>query len=55
MAPLPLNLAKNKRTGFLTGLRRKLANVKAICNDPEDLELNKLSTALYGLAETWQK
>ena len=51
MAPLPLNVAKNKRTG----LRRKLANVRAICNDPEDLELNKLSTASIELAETWQK
>ena len=55
MAPLPLNVAKNKRTSVLTELRKKLANVMAICNDPENLELNKLSTALNGLAETWQK
>ena len=55
MAPLPLNVAKNKQTGFLTGLRRKLANVKAICNGPEDLELDKLSTASDRLEEAWRK
>ena len=55
MAPLPLNKAKNKRTGFLTRFRRKLANVKAICDGPEDLEVGKLSTASDKLTETWQK
>ena len=55
MAPLPLNVAKNKRTGFLKGVRRKIANLKAICDDPEVLELDKLSTASERLVEAWKK
>ena len=55
MDPLPLNVAKNKRTGFLTGVRRKIANLRAICDNPEVLELDKLSTASERLAEAWQK
>ena len=55
MAPLPLNTANKQRTGFLTGLRRKLASVKAICDGPEDLELDKLSTASDRLEEVWRK
>ena len=55
MAPLLLTVAKSKRTGFLTGVRRKIVNLKAICDDPEALELDKLSTASERLAEAWQK
>ena len=54
MAPLPLNAAKSKRTGFRTGVRRKIGKLKAIC-DPEVLELDKLSAASERLAEAWQK
>ena len=45
MDPLPLNVAKNRQTGFLTRLRRKITNVKAVSAGPGDLELDKLSTA----------
>ena len=55
MAPLPLTVAKNKRTGFLPRVRRKIVNLKAICDDPEVLELDKLSTALERLVEAWRK
>ena len=55
MALLPLNVAKNKRTGFLTGVRRKIANLKANCEDTEVLKLDKLSTALERLEEAWKK
>ena len=55
MDPLPLNVAKNQLTGFLTGLRRKLTNIKAICAGPGDLGLDKLSTASDRLEEVWRK
>ena len=55
MAPLMLTSANNKRTGFLTGLRRKVVNVKAICDVLEVLELDKLSAASERLTEAWQK
>ena len=55
MDPLLLNAAKNRRTGFLTGLRRRVVNVKTICNNPEALELDKLSTASDRLEEAWRK
>ena len=55
MAPPPLDIAKNKWTSFLIRLRRKLANVKAICNVPEALELDRLSTTSERLADAWQK
>ena len=51
MEPLSLNAAKNRRTDFLTGLRKKLANVKDIFDDPENLELDHLSTASDRLEE----
>ena len=51
----PLNVAKNKRTGFLTGVRRKIASLKAICEDPEIQELDRLSTATERLVEAWKK
>ena len=52
MAPPPLNVAKNKHTGFLTRPRRKIANVKAICDVSEVLDLDKLFTASEVLAES---
>ena len=55
MAPPPLDIAKNKQTSFLIRLRRKLANVKAICDVPEALEQDRLSAALARLADAWQK
>ena len=55
MEPLSLNAAKNRRTGFLTGLRKRLANIKVIFDDPESLELDKLSTASDRLEEAWMK
>ena len=54
MAPLPLNVAKNRQLGYLLRVRKKIANLKAIC-DPEVLELDKLSTAPERLVEAWQK
>ena len=56
MAPLPLTVAKNKRTGFLTGVKKKIATLKAICEDPpETQELDRLSTATERLVEAWKK
>ena len=55
MEPLSLSAAKNMRTGFLTGLRKRLANIKDIFDDPENLELEKLSKALDRLDEAWMK
>ena len=55
MDPLPLNAVKNKQTSILTGLRRKVANVKTICDDPEVLQLDKLSTASDRLEKAWRK
>ena len=54
MAPLRLTVTKNRRLGYLLGVRRRIANLKAIC-DPGVLELDKQSTASERLAEAWQK
>ena len=54
MAPLPLTVAKNKRTGFLTGLKKKIPTLNAICKDPEIQELDRLSTASERLVEAWK-
>ena len=53
MTPLKLTAAKNKRTGFLLRVRRKVATLKAICNDPG--RQNKLAIATTRLAESWQE
>ena len=55
MAPLPLTVAKNKRTGFLTSVKKKIVTLKAIGEDPEILELDRLSTATGRLVEEWKK
>ena len=55
MKPLLLNDAKNRGTGFLTGLRKRLTNIKDIFDDPENLELDKLATASDRLEEAWMK
>ena len=55
MAPLPLTIAKNKRIGYLLGVRRKIASLKEICDDPEKQEQDRLFTATAGLAEAWRK
>ena len=54
MAPLPLTAAKNWQLDYQLGVRRRIANLKNICN-PGRLELDKRSTALERLAEAWQK
>ena len=54
MASLPLTVTKNRRLSYLLHVRRRIANLNAIC-DPGVLELNKRSTALERLAEAWQK
>ena len=37
------------------GLRKRITNIKDIFNDPENLELDKLSTASDRLEEAWMK
>ena len=54
MAPPPLTVAKNKRTGFLLRARKKIATLKAICDNPEVLELDKLPRASDRLEEAWR-
>ena len=54
MSPLSLTVAKNKRTGFRLRVRKKIATLRTICDDPEVLELDKLSTALDRLMEAWR-
>ena len=50
-----LTAAKNRQTGFLLRIRRKVATLKVICNDPEKQGHDRLCGATAGLAETWQK
>ena len=52
MAPLPLTVAKNKRSGFL---KKKITTLKAICEDPDIQELDRLSTATERLVEALKK
>ena len=54
MDPL-LTVAKSKRTGFLLQVRRKVTTLKAICNDPEKQEQDRLSSATARLTELWQE
>ena len=49
-----LTVAKNKRTDFLLRVRKKIATLKAFCDNPEVLELDKLSTASDRLEEAWR-
>ena len=55
MATLTLSAAKNRRTGFLLRVRRKVTTLKAICNDPEKQGQCRLLRATARLAETWQE
>ena len=55
MATLTLSAAKNRRTGFLLRVRRKVTTLKVICNDPEKQVQDRLSSATARLAETWQE
>ena len=55
MASLLLTIAKSKQTDFLKTIREVVATLKAICNDPEKQEQDRLSTATSKLAEKWQK
>ena len=54
MNPLPLTIARNRRTGFPLGVRRRIATLKAVCDEPEVLKLVKLTTARR-LVEAWRK
>ena len=53
MTPLTLTAAKNKQTGFLIRVRRKVATLKAICNDPG--KQDRLAIASTRLTESWQE
>ena len=53
MAPPPLTVPKNKRAGFLLRARKKIATHKAICDSPEVLEPDRLSTASDRLEKAW--
>ena len=44
MAPLPRTIAKNMRTHFLLRVRKKIATLRAICGDPEVLQMDKPQT-----------
>ena len=55
MTLLPLTFAKSKQAGFLTEVKKQVATLKAICNDPEKQERDRRSKATTRLAETWQK
>ena len=55
MTSLPLTFAKSKETDFLKAVREVVATLKAICNEPEKQEQDRLSTATTRLAETWKK
>ena len=52
MAPL-LTVAKNRQTHFLLRFRKKVATLKAICNNPDKQEQERLSMTTTRLAETW--
>ena len=39
----------------MTGVKKKIGNLKAICEDPEVQELNRLSTDRERLVEAWKK
>ena len=54
MAPHLLAAAKNWQLHHLLGVRRRIANLKAI-RDPGLRELNTVSAALRRLVEAWQK
>ena len=54
MAPPPLTVAKNKEMGFLLRARKKISTLKAICDNPEVLELDRLSAASNRLEEAWR-
>ena len=49
-----VTVAKNKRTGFLLRVRKKIATLKAICDDREVLKLDKLSTSSDRMKEAWR-
>ena len=51
----PLTVAKNRRTGYLLGVKKRIASLKLVCNDPERQEQGRLSTATARQAEAWQK
>ena len=51
MAPQPLTVAKNRRTGYLLAVKRNIASLKKVCNDPERQEQEGLSTMTARLAE----
>ena len=53
MTPLKLTAAKNKWTGFLLRVRRKVATLKAICNNPG--KQGRLAIMTTRLAESWQE
>ena len=55
MAPLPLTVAKNRQIGFLLGVKKRIATLKKICDDPEKQELDRLSTAIARRAKAWRK
>ena len=55
MANLTLPAAKNRQTGFLLRVRRKIATLKDICNDPEKQGQDRLPRSTARLAETWQE
>ena len=44
MTPLPLTAARNRRTDFLLGVRRRIATINAVCDNPEVLKVVELTT-----------
>ena len=54
MTSLPQTFAKSKRAGFLTEVKKQVATLKAICNDPVKQEQDRLSTVTPRKAETCQ-
>ena len=52
---MPLTIANNKLFGYLLGVNRKITALRDICDDPEQQERDRVSTATARLKETWRK
>ena len=55
MAPQLLTAAKSRRMGYLLSVKRRIASLKNVCDDPERQEQDELSTMTVRLADAWRK